>query len=347
MEKTTKEGIKDLKNTVIETSQKVSETINTRIKNPFIFSYLISLIFFNWKPISIFFKSKLNIYQIINSIEKNQYEYDPYKAYLYPLLIALAYTFLLPFIEGFRSLILDLAENLKLYSTSIQIKNFQKKQNLEFEKSDLKQRNSYKNSIITLESKNKDLQNKVEIQTIKNQTSKIEIEGLIKQTNNFEKIQSENKTVIQKLMKDLNESQLLISTYESNIRNVKNSNNKINIENKKLEKDYSLLKSSYQELLKEYKTKEKRININEFDLNKISKQTLKKEYIEFKKSEVFDLFIQFVENKKDFTLFTDEAIEILLSRKLIEQEKYFMSPKVKYRLTDKGIFFLEENYRNK
>ena len=155
MEKTTKEGIKDLKNTVIETSQKVSETINTRIKNPFIFSYLISLIFFNWKPISIFFKSKLNIYQIINSIEKNQYEYDPYKAYLYPLLIALAYTFLLPFIEGFRSLILDLAENLKLYSTSIQIKNFQKKQNLEFEKSDLKQRNSYKNSIITLESKNK------------------------------------------------------------------------------------------------------------------------------------------------------------------------------------------------
>ena len=148
-------------------------------------------------------------------------------------------------------------------------------------------------------------------------------------------------------MKDLNESQLLVSTYESNIRNVKNSNNKINIENKKLEKDYSLLKSSYQELLKEYKTKEKRININEFDLNKISKQTLKKEYIEFKKSEVFDLFIQFVENKKDFTLFTDEAIEILLSRKLIEQEKYFMSPKVKYRLTDKGIFFLEENYRNK
>ena len=257
MEETDKETLNDLKDTVIETTKKISENINTRIKNPFIFSYLIALVLINWKPISIFFKSELNIYQIIETIEKNEYQYDPYKAYLYPLFIAFAYTFLLPFIEGFRSLILDVAENLKLYSTTIQIKNFQKKQKLEIEKSDLVKRNSLSRTIITLESKNKELQNKNETQTIKNQTSKIEIDGLLKQTKNLEKIQLENKIVIEKLMKELSESKISINKYENEARNLENLNYKIDLEKEKLKQGNTLLESAYQNLQKEYKSKGK------------------------------------------------------------------------------------------
>lgn len=66
MENIAKESFNDIKDTVVETTKKVSETINTRIKNPFVFSYLVSLILINWKPISIFFKSELNIYNKIN-----------------------------------------------------------------------------------------------------------------------------------------------------------------------------------------------------------------------------------------------------------------------------------------
>jgi hypothetical protein len=347
MENIAKESFNDIKDTVVETTKKVSETINTRIKNPFVFSYLVSLILINWKPISIFFKSELNIYHIIKSIEKNEYEYDPYKAYLYPLFIALAYTFVLPFIEGFRSLILDLAENLKLYSTTIQIKNFQKKQKLEIEKSDLVKRNSLSSTIITLEGKNTELKNKLEIQTIKNQTSKIEVDGLIKQKKNFEKIQLEDKSIIEQLTKDINNSKVSINTNDNNYRNLKNLNYELKIENKNLHQEYSLLKSNFKDLEKNYITIEKKKGINEFVIDKINKQKLISEYQEFRKTEVFELFIEFATNRRISTSFTNEALDLLVNKGLIDEEKYSMTSKVKYRLTDKGIFFIDEYHKKK
>ena len=75
MEKTTSDSIKEV---LIDGTKKTTEIINTRIKNPFIFSYLISLVLINWKPISIFFKSKLDIYSTIDAIENNKYEYNTY-----------------------------------------------------------------------------------------------------------------------------------------------------------------------------------------------------------------------------------------------------------------------------
>jgi hypothetical protein len=337
MEKILKDGAKEIKDTIVETSKKTSEAINSRMKNPFVFSYLISFILFNWKPISIFFKSELDIYQIIDSIERNSFEYDPYKAYLYPLLIAFIYTFLLPFIEGFRSLILDLAENLKLYSTTIQINNFKKKQRLEIEKSDLTKRNSLSKTIITLEGKNKELENEIEVQSIKYQTSKIEMEGIIKQNKNFEKIQSENKSLIEKLTKELNQSQVSFNEYESKIRSVENLYRNAELNNEKLKDENLYLDSNYNNLRDDYNIKEQEIN----------NRKLRSEYLAFRRSELYKLFIQFTNNENNEQGSSEGELNLLINNSLVKKVKNRKNSKVEYQLTDKGVFFYNESIRKR
>ena len=86
---------------------------------------------------------------------------------------------------------------------------------------------------------------------------------------------------------------------------------------------------------------------DEIGLAKISNQKLRIEYENLRETEIFDLFIQFVESEKDATIFSNEGIEMLINRKLIEKEKFGTNSKEKYRLTDKGIFFLQEFYENR
>lgn len=170
---------------------------------------------------------------------------------------------------------------------------------------------------------------------------------MIKQKKNFEKIQLEDKSIIEQLTKDINNSKVSINTNDNNYRNLKNLNYELKIENKNLHQEYSLLKSNFKDLEKNYITIEKKKGINEFVIDKINKQKLISEYQEFRKTEVFELFIEFATNRRISTNFTNEALDLLVNKGLIDEEKYSMTSKVKYRLTDKGIFFIDEYHKKK
>lgn len=170
---------------------------------------------------------------------------------------------------------------------------------------------------------------------------------MIKQNKNFVKIQFEDKSIIEKLTKDINNSKVSINTNDNNYRNLKNLNYELNIENKNIQQEYSLLESNFKDLEKHYITREKKKGINEFKIDKKNRQKLISEYQEFRKTEVFELFIEFAKNKRMSTNFTIEVLDLLVNKSLIEKEKYSITSKVEYRLTDKGIFFFSEYHKNK
>jgi chromosome segregation ATPase len=336
MENTTSDTIKEI---LIDGTKKTTETIKTRIKNPFIFSYLISLILINWKPISIFFKSKLDIYSTIDAIENNKYEYNTNHSYIYPLLIATAYTFGLPIIEGLRSLMLDLVENLKLYSTTIQIKNFEKKQKFEMHKSDLTKRNSLSNKILELEKEKSQLLAKLESTTLNLKSSEIELTGIKTRNKNLETRQENESGVIQNLKDEQNKNLTIIGNYESELNNVIRSNNE--------------LKNKYENTLNEIKIVEKSIRNNgdrtklENELNELKlNHELTKEYQKFKSTKRFNFFRKIMKNEKNSIIYnselTFEELEFLVKKDIIKYNPNAENKDKKIELTHKGLIFLNE-----
>lgn len=88
---------------------------NERLKNPLLFSFLISWIAFNWKPIFTLFLSDKKIEERINYITKNFSEIE-FTLY-YPLIFSLGYVMLLPYFTWF-------VESLVRYAKSGRKENF-------------------------------------------------------------------------------------------------------------------------------------------------------------------------------------------------------------------------------
>jgi hypothetical protein len=77
----------------------IFKTANDRLKSPFLSSFIFSWVAFNWKAIFVAFAGDENVHTKINCIESDYI--DPYSAFLYPLLVALFYTLVFPFITVF------------------------------------------------------------------------------------------------------------------------------------------------------------------------------------------------------------------------------------------------------
>lgn len=70
---------------MFDSLQSLKQTINERIKNPFIGTFVIAWIAINWRPLSILFFSKDNIQQKILEVNTNYSHWHQYL--LFPLLV--------------------------------------------------------------------------------------------------------------------------------------------------------------------------------------------------------------------------------------------------------------------
>lgn len=90
--------------------QSIFETSSERIKNPFIGSYIIAFLVYNWRPLFLLFFSDAEIEDKIVVIN---HEYCPKEALLWPLIIALFYILVLPYINLFFDYVLSFSNTRK------------------------------------------------------------------------------------------------------------------------------------------------------------------------------------------------------------------------------------------
>lgn len=74
------------------------DSIKNRFKSPFVGSYIVSFIVYNWWPISIYLKSDEKIEDVVSFLTKN---YSTPWAYLVPLIFAFAYIIAIPYLNAF------------------------------------------------------------------------------------------------------------------------------------------------------------------------------------------------------------------------------------------------------
>lgn len=116
---------------ISDKTTEVFDQINSKIKNPFVFSYLISFTLLNWKPISVFVRSDYDIYETINCIENPSYDYSFWSTFWFSLLVAVIYTVVIPFMDYFNDLAKDATEMWKYKNTKRKIEIGQKKKEVD------------------------------------------------------------------------------------------------------------------------------------------------------------------------------------------------------------------------
>lgn len=99
MSETIKETIKEVVSNVKDLSGIVTEPAKKRMGHPFIGSFAISWILFNWKPIAYFIMTSSKVEDRIIYIDDNFYHWN--HLFAYPLLVAVFYTLILSWFDAF------------------------------------------------------------------------------------------------------------------------------------------------------------------------------------------------------------------------------------------------------
>lgn len=181
--------------------QSLFETSNERIKNPFIGSYIIAFIVFNWRP---FIFIVLSDSRIEDKIVVINHEYCKKEALFWPLAIALFYTLILPYINLLFDYLLSFSNQRKENRKNENILNNlkQKKAEAKFEREIADERagtseiSNLKQQIDLLKEQNDDLLKKsnADLQSFNAQTAKwndsqsasiIAIDNLRKEVKNY------------------------------------------------------------------------------------------------------------------------------------------------------------------
>lgn len=196
----------------------IFKTTEERLKNPFIGTFIISFIAYNWKPLSVFFLSSQKIEQRIAFISNNYT--DIFNLLIYPLVTSVIYIVLLPYLMWlFESLIfksykernqnlyknklIDISGKKSVAESEIELENL--KANYK-EMADLnKQLQLYKDQIFT-----KDL----DIKTLEDK-----IHDFAQLTNDLESTIQEKDKKINKLYVQLEDSEITTRNYYDEYEN--------------------------------------------------------------------------------------------------------------------------------
>lgn len=143
--------------------QSLFKTTEERVKNPFVGSFLISWIVFNWKPILYLFLSKANIVDKINYIDINFSETS--HLLWFPLATTIFYILVLPYISWGNEMLIEYSLqkrsqiflNKKLRDIDIEDRLAIRNILLEQNKTEVKEKNRHNELIQDLENKNKSL----------------------------------------------------------------------------------------------------------------------------------------------------------------------------------------------
>jgi predicted transcriptional regulator len=158
---------------------------NERLKNPLIFSFLISWVAFNWRPLFTLILSEQKIEERINYITTNFNE-TQFTLY-YPLFVSLGYVVLLPYFTWIIEKIVQFAksgrkENLineQIYDLKGKQKIAKEERNYEEEKAGNVEISELNNKILELSKKNEERQKEIE-------SLKIDYNNLKKEKNKLE-----------------------------------------------------------------------------------------------------------------------------------------------------------------
>lgn len=188
---------------MIDTLQSLKHTINERIKNPFVGTFVLAWSAINWRPLSVYFMSKQDIQGKIAEINKNYSDWHCYL--LWPLLVAIFYILVLPYLmAGF--------EFLASFSKIFREKNYSKVlvEELKSKNEILKQQ--VQNEKVLTEFKDRASINH-EIQTLKSQI--FEKDSQLESLNlNYNTITEDYKKQIETLRNKLNEQDKIFSDYK-------------------------------------------------------------------------------------------------------------------------------------
>lgn len=220
----------------------IFKTSEERLKNPFIGTFILSIIALNWKPISIILLSNQEIENRVNYVAENYSSY--WSILIYPLAISIFYLVAIPY--------------LMLLFESLTFKSFKKRN-----------QNLYKNKLIDIDGKMSVAQSEIELENLK---ADFKEKADLNRQLDFYKVQiSEKDLNIKKLEETVNELSSDINKFRSEI-----SNKERNISDlyEKLE-DFEIRTKNYYE---EYSNTPKN-SIIEFVniLSKLNKQSSKNE----------------------------------------------------------------------
>lgn len=153
---------KEILSTAKESFYKITDNIKDRTRNPFVFSFILSFIAYNWKPFSIVLKSESKIEETILYLKNGQYEHiDGYLQY--PIIIALIYTFLVPLLDVLRGIIVGIYKSLEDFIlSSFELLYYDKKIKLENRKSDFENKSDLNNKIEELQSQLNESEKKID-----------------------------------------------------------------------------------------------------------------------------------------------------------------------------------------
>ncbi|CDS92722.1 hypothetical protein BN1088_1431060 [Sphingobacterium sp. PM2-P1-29] len=99
MKETIQETVKEVVNSFTKVSDIVTEPAKQRMGHPFIGSFAISWIFFNWKPIAYFIMTTSKVEDRISYIDTHFYHWN--HLFAFPLLTAVFYTLILKWFDTF------------------------------------------------------------------------------------------------------------------------------------------------------------------------------------------------------------------------------------------------------
>ncbi|WP_139959215.1 hypothetical protein [Flavicella sediminum] len=251
--------LKEAKDSVKDIFNNLFKNIKERSGSPFVFSFIIAFIAYNWKPISIVLKSESKIEETILYIKNLQYEHiDGY--IIYPFQIALIYAFGIPLLDVLRSIVLGVYKSIQdLVLSSFELYYYEKKIKLENRKSDYENKSELNEKIESLQ------------------------EQLNEELKKLDKFKSENKN----LTLELDRSKNLIQLNEKTIDETHDEITQLSAELLKKTKENEKLKNSFTKELIKFESMESLLVQKRTDLDKL--QTEYQNYITKKTKEIQEL----------------------------------------------------------
>lgn len=152
---------------------------STRMKNPFISSFVIAWIFWNWKAISYFLLSKEIILVKLKYVKLNYSNYCD--TLWWPLAVCLVYLIFAPFVFFGIEFIHELASKLRKDNVhNVEMGNLGRKKEIEGRKEELQKITSNVSSIIELKGKLDDLTSTLDNEQKKNESLELDAKKLNK-----------------------------------------------------------------------------------------------------------------------------------------------------------------------
>lgn len=202
-----------LMETIKDFFQSLIDSYRERIKSPLIGSFALSFIIYNWRPISILFWSNWPIHKRIAWIDKI---YCKWESLVWPLVIALFYILILPYINLFFEWILERYSNKKFIKKGLlRLSNLKQQKEEAILKREIADAEAGTSEINNLKQRNDSLLKDIDLLTEQYKTDEARNNSLLEKLKKSEELM---KLEIKKSEKDAQNSLEALNAFRFNPR---------------------------------------------------------------------------------------------------------------------------------